>query len=624
MRNKIQTIFLLIIFTAISAQSQEIRRLHPEWWFGGSVGLNLNSYSSDFSALNSQNSYRASFKNGSGTGLFLAPMIEYRPDPVWGGMLQLGFDGRGGDFNEVADTSARLALGASMNYLSLEPSVRVSPLTIPLYFFGGPRIGFNLAKSFTLKKTPGGEVDGDFSNIRGTVLGGQLGAGYDLLLSGFEDPWQVVASPFIALHFGQGPSSDLDWSITTIRMGVSVKFGNTSEIRSKVEREVEFSIRAPKIIPSERRVQETFPMRNYIFFEPGSAVIPERYLRLTRDEARLFKEEQLLMPEPKDLTGRSRRQLTVYHSILNVLGDRLRRYPDTRITLAGSSEQGVDNAEELALAVQRYLVQVFEIDEERIKVKGSVKPSVPSVLPGATRELGLVTPEDRRVEIISSSTELMEPVKIISLQEEPLDSDVLFSVANAEDYFASWSVVLTDENKKVTRFGPFTSRQERVPGKIILGSKLRGQYSVALEGRTTDGQVIQKEEKLKLIRSDEGEDSPGYRFSILFEFDQSKTVSTYERFLTQEVIPLIPEGSSVIIHGHTDVIGEESHNLKLSRQRAEETMNIISQGLSKIKKGRVRFDSYGFGEDLRRAPFNNDLPEERFYNRTVVIDIVPE
>jgi outer membrane protein OmpA-like peptidoglycan-associated protein len=621
---KFRALLLVTFFSFLTINAQEIKRIQPEWWFGGSVGMNFNFYSSDFHKINESNDYARSFLKGSGTGLYLAPLIEYRPDPVWGGMLQFGFDGRGGDFNDVRDTSGNLSLGTSMNYLSLEPSVRVSPFKFPLYFFGGPRIGFNVAKSFTLKKTPGSTSEGDFTNIRGTTIGGQLGAGYDLLLTKYENPWQIIASPFLSLHFGQGPSSDVDWSLTTLRLGVAAKFGNTNEIKSIVEREVQFSIRAPKIIPNERRVQETFPLRNYIFFDAGSAVIPERYIRLKQEQADQFKEEQLLQPEPKDLTGRSRRQLTVYHNILNILGDRLRKYPETKITLIGSSEQGIAGAEELAYSVRRYLVQVFSIDENRIAVKGSTKPNTPSVLPGATRELSLVVPEDRRVEITSSSSELLEPVQIISLQEEPLDSDVLFSVSNAEDYFASWSVVLTDENNKITRFGPFTSHQERVPGNVIIGSKTRGQYKVTLEGQTSDGQVVRKEETMKLLRSDEPEEAPGFRFSILFEFDQSKTVATYERFLTQQVIPLIPDGSSVIIHGHTDIIGEESHNLRLSQNRAQETMNIIGQGLAKVRKSKVKFDTYGFGEDVRRAPFNNDYPEERFYNRTVIIDIVPD
>jgi outer membrane protein OmpA-like peptidoglycan-associated protein len=80
----------------------------------------------------------------------------------------------------------------------------------------------------------------------------------------------------------------------------------------------------------------------------------------------------------------------------------------------------------------------------------------------------------------------------------------------------------------------------------------------------------------------------------------------------------------VIIHVHTDIVGEESHNLKLSRDRAQETMAVLERVLAKNGKRRVKFDTYGFGEDVRRAPFDNRLPEERFYNRTVIIDIVPE
>jgi hypothetical protein len=37
----------------------------------------------------------------------------------------------------------------------------------------------------------------------------------------------------------------------------------------------------------------------------------------------------------------------------------------------------------------------------------------------------------------------------------------------------------------------------------------------------------------------------------------------------------------------------------------------------------VTFETYEFGEDLTYAPLENDSPEERFYNRTVIIDIVP-
>ena len=198
------------------------------------------------------------------------------------------------------------------------------------------------------------------------------------------------------------------------------------------------------------------------------------------------------------------------------------------------------------------------------------------------------------------------------------------TVAGAENTLASWNVETTDEEGSVKRYGPFTGQQERISGRTILGSKIQGKYTVALVGVTKDGQTIRREESIKLVRSDQPDEELGLRFSILFEFDQSKTVATYERFLTNSVAPLIPEGASVTIHGHTDIVGEESHNLKLSRDRAHETQSVLERALSRAGKRRVKFDTYGFGEDIRRAPFENRLPEERFYNRTVIIDIVPE
>jgi hypothetical protein len=44
--------------------------------------------------------------------------------------------------------------------------------------------------------------------------------------------------------------------------------------------------------------------------------------------------------------------------------------------------------------------------------------------------------------------------------------------------------------------------------------------------------------------------------------------------------------------------------------------------LSKAGRNDVKFDASGYGENENNAPFDNKTPEERFYNRTVIIDIV--
>jgi outer membrane protein OmpA-like peptidoglycan-associated protein len=625
-RGRILAVALLTVLGALALTAQESRMFQPRWWFGGGVGLNFNYYGGT-TRLNAPGmTAPAVYTKGSGTGLWLAPLIEYRPDPVWGAVATLGYDNRSGEFDAASSSGVVSRVKTSVNYLSLEPSLKVSPFPSNVYFFAGPRLGFNVAKSFTYTEEGGGvpPVTGDWGGARGTVLGLQLGAGYDIPLAFAGEGTRIDLAPSLGIHFGQGPRSEDDWSLTSVRFSLALKFGSTMGMQDEMSRDIQFSVRAPRLIPTERRVKETFPMRNFVFFDEASDAVPARYVQLTRDQASAFREEQLVQPEPKDLTGRSRRQLTVYHNILNILGDRMRNNSGASVALTGSSDKGAAAGKAYAEAVKAYLVDLFGIDGGRITTAGRDKPDVPSVAPGASRELDLVRPEDRRVDITSATLDLLEPVQIVSLQEDPLDSDVLLTVTNAPEMLASWSVEVTDENGAVKRYGPFTGEQERVGGRQILGERLQGKYTVALLAQTKSGQTFRKEEPVRLVRSDEPVEDLGLRFSILFDFDQSRTVATYERFLTGTVAPLVPDGGSVIIHGHTDLIGEESHNLKLSKDRAEETKATIERALAKAGKRRVKFDAYGFGEDLRRAPFENALPEERFYNRTVIIDILPE
>ena len=625
---KIANVVLLLFVLSLPLQAQG-RRLTPEWWFGGGIGANITWYSTDILTLNStvaplSSQLSTPFKSASGLGLWVAPLLEYRPDPMWGGMVTLGFDGRGASFDDIKDVeNISHSLSTSMNYLSLEPSLRVSPFDYPLYFFVGPRLGFNVAKTFK-HESDGLTNSEEWSSIRGTVISAQIGVGYDIPLNSRDADWLTDLSPFVSFHFGQGPRSEETWSLTSIRIGAALKFGNTYYIKEKLAQDVQFTVHSPQLIPIERKVKETLPLRNCVFFDASSTTVPSRYIQLSKDDATKFKEAALIEPQPKDVNGRSRRQLTVYYTVLNILGDRMRNNPSADVKLSGASLQGADKGKAMAEAVKQYLVTTFGIDDNRIVTAGTLKPEIPSYQAGGTRDLDLVKAEDQRVDITSASTELLMPVEIVSMQEEPFDSDVLLTVTGAEDNLSSWSVDVTNEQGTAKHYGPFTSGQERIPGKQILGDAQNGQYNIVMIGETKSGQTIRKEKTIRLALADKPEDELGLRFNILFEFDQSKTVSTYEQFLIQTVAPLIPDGASVVIHGHTDVVGEDQHNLTLSRDRAQQAMTILQRELDKAGKKGVRFDTYGFGKDSRRAPFDNDLPEQRFYNRTVVIDIVPQ
>jgi outer membrane protein OmpA-like peptidoglycan-associated protein/opacity protein-like surface antigen len=399
--------------------------------------------------------------------------------------------------------------------------------------------------------------------------------------------------------------------------------------------DVRFAIIAPRNIPVERTVKEIFPLRNYIFFEPGSTLIPDRYVLLSKDQVAAFKEDKLEMYPPKNLSGRSSRQMLVYYNVLNILGDRMGTNPSTTITLIGASMQGVAEGRAMAESVKNYLVSVFGIDGARINIDGRLKPRVSSEQPGGTKELDLLREDDNRVTIWSTSTSLLmefqtgeavplRPVEIMSVHGTPIDSYVYVNVAGAAEAFTSWSLEIMDENGTIQNYGPYTNEYVSMPGKTVLGVRPMGTYKVTMVGMGKNGITTRKDTTVNMTLWTPAQNTETTRFSILYEFNESNAIKLYEKYLTDIVIPRIPQGGKVIIHGYTDIIGDEAYNQKLSLERANDVRNILANGLSNAGRNDAKFEVYGFGEDQLLSPFENRYPEERFYNRTVIIDIIPK
>jgi outer membrane protein OmpA-like peptidoglycan-associated protein len=202
------------------------------------------------------------------------------------------------------------------------------------------------------------------------------------------------------------------------------------------------------------------------------------------------------------------------------------------------------------------------------------------------------------------------------------DSHVIFNVTNAEEVLYSWKVEMKDEQNSIQTFGPFKTNQASVSANTVLGNNSRSNYTVKLTGKTKNGNTITKDGYVSLTKI-KNPKNEGLRYSILFDFDKSKTIASYEKFLVEVVAPLIPDNSTVLIHGHTDIIGDALYNKKLSTERATSTQKILEKALLNKGVKYVKFDAMGYGENREEAPFDNELPEERFYNRTVIIDIVP-
>ncbi|MDP1810931.1 MAG: OmpA family protein [Sediminibacterium sp.] len=650
-KQKFALVFLLLIFAGLTGQSQTEIRTQPKWWFGVSGAANFNTYRGTTQVLNQSLTVPTAFHKGKGVKPYASLLMEYRPKKVWGLMLNVAYDNRGGKFNEViAPCDCPANLSTNIGYVALEPSLRLAPFASAFYIFAGPTIGINVTKTFDYTQLKQPDTRADWSDLRKTVLSAQVGAGIDIPVSKKGSESQMTISPFASFQtdLGNSPRTIETWSIYTVRAGIALKFGTgkkaapvatiiTNTIITPAivaEKEVQFTVRAPKVVPLNRRVKETFPLRNSVFFNMGSSEIPDRYTRLSQSQAASFKEEQLQEEQPANLyNGRSARQLAVYHNILNIMGDRLRTNPQSTIQLTGSSDNNPTEGKLMAENIKQYLVSVYGIDPSRISTEGRDKPVIPSEQPGATKELDLLHEGDRRVDIESSSPELLfqvggsssaflKPVQISAVQQDPLDSHVILTTEGANVVMESWNVAITDEQGNVQHYGPYTQDQASIPGKTILGNNTQGNYTIQMFGQTKTGKSIKKESSVSLMKSEDIKQE-GLRYSILFDFDKSKSIDSYEKFLTDIVSPLITENGTVIIHGHTDIIGEEKHNLTLSNERAKSAQKIIEKALANAGKKGVKFETYGFGEDINLAPFENSTPEERFYNRAVIIDIIP-
>jgi outer membrane protein OmpA-like peptidoglycan-associated protein len=140
---------------------------------------------------------------------------------------------------------------------------------------------------------------------------------------------------------------------------------------------------------------------------------------------------------------------------------------------------------------------------------------------------------------------------------------------------------------------------------------------------TKAGRIEEKETSVHMVLWTPAQTTEGMRYSILYDFNKSKANDMYEKYLAEIVTPKIPANGTVIIQGHTDIIGGEDNNLKLSVARANDVKAILEKSLAKAGRSDVKFQVSGLGEDEKLAPFENKYPEERFYNRTVIIDIIP-
>jgi outer membrane protein OmpA-like peptidoglycan-associated protein len=105
---------------------------------------------------------------------------------------------------------------------------------------------------------------------------------------------------------------------------------------------------------------------------------------------------------------------------------------------------------------------------------------------------------------------------------------------------------------------------------------------------------------------------------ILFDFD-SAALGEHNQAIVGEIVARIRElpEASVAIVGHTDTIGTDDYNLKLSERRAKAVYDQVLALYGEDAAGRISQKGVGEADPL----YDNLSPEARSFNRTVAITL---
>ncbi len=650
---------LLLVLTNLKAQDNDDRSYYN---FKASAiglygGVNFNQHFSDFRKLPGTYDCCPEYSDGSGTGfsigaLYSMPLADFLMFDI-----RLGYFTRNGlleyDENVVLNYKGDAyngvfghLLDAGLGSISLEPIFGFK-IFEGLKFNIGLHAGLMINKTYSLKETIKDPVDGTFENnererlvqtgdiqeaqsLEYSVLGG---LSYDIPLDS-RKVWYLTPEVFYYYAFSD-VLNDYKWKVNTLHAGLAVKYAPwEAEELAETEEEVppkypylEGRIRAVgldadsvekpvlEFVVEEFLSTDVKPLLTYIFFDEGSSDFRPVYKLLTPEETVGFSEKEIAKEHTLD----------VYYNVLNIIGERMQKYPDAKINIEGcNSNEGVEKnniqlSEARAQKVYDYLKNVWNIDESRMRITSRNLPQEPS---NPSKQDGIV--ENRRVEITANKYEIIAPV-IVNDTFRTVNPPVarFYPEVKAEAGVKKWELVAWQNNTLVNTFSDEGDLPEYIEWKFEKDQRKIPKQEKNLNYRLTvtdsADQVKQTEVQelpvqvisVQKKKRDKVKDKYIDRYSlILFSFDKSE-LSYYNKTLTKFIKSRMKPDSKVFVYGHTDRMGDDNYNLKLSKQRAQAVAKEFTDYDVTVN---------GFGE--AELMYDNDLPEGRFYCRKV--DIVIE
>jgi outer membrane protein OmpA-like peptidoglycan-associated protein len=370
----------------------------------------------------------------------------------------------------------------------------------------------------------------------------------------------------------------------------------------------------------------------YIFFDEKSSAIPQRYTRLQRTEIDNFSPENLVSGALKP-----ENELDAYYHLLNIVGFRLRKYPTAQLTLTGFNDAAAESADKpndgkpndgkslslrRAERVKEYLQSVWGIPTSRIVARS-----------GGTRGLAdaVDAEENRVVEMQATEPHILDELRydytLFTLTPPVVEVQPDITAPKG---LAAWSLKITqddDKNHKNTliaeydgKFAPtvVSANLERAALlRPLTNEPLVFTLRAADRERNSSFATVQLPVKSLTLETKRQMNLPDVRVGTywVFCFDlNSKQILVDDRIrrAVQAIKTHITPGATLEIKGYADTRGKVLNNRKLSDERAEAVLQLINAPASRV------VSVEGKGESTF---YDNDLPEGRFYNRFVRVDV---
>jgi len=646
-----------LLLTAYQACAQ-----HPDAHAVGVFGAyNLNMHTADFRALPGVPSCCPLYETGSGAGLsagvfYEIPLSEAFSVQIRGGYSENGADLKTTEYTPVdvdgvmTEAAIEHTISSGLSSIGLEPLLGYRFFKA-LSLHAGLRLALVTGRSYEQVERlvqPGSgtfendrrirnELSGDIPEASSVAASLLAGLSYELPL---DREGKLKASPELLYSLGLTPVvSSVSWNANSLRAGVALKYrmlpapetpqspaapppppppptprkpAPTASIGAvAIENGKETAV--GRIVVEEFISTNMRPILQYIFFEDNSSVIPRRYNSISQDEASSFLTDNL----------HNAGALDVYHHILNIVGQRLRKHETASLTVTGCNSGTGAEKDNRALSraraesVRDYLTSVWKIETKRIRVEVRDLPRIPSNM---SESDGIS--ENRRVELSSNDERILQPLTTKDIERHASPPRIVFMPSVVSEAGVDrWRVRVSHQGKELKVFSGTGAPPARLEWNLTEGMSELPQETASitygLEAVDPEGRQARSVEGAMpveqiTIRKKRGESAGGdreiSRYSlILFDFDKADLNSrnlAVARMVRSELRP----ASKVRITGHTDRIGDAEYNSRISEQRARNTAAALGARTEDVK---------GLGEN--ELPFDNDLPEGRFYSRTVNI-----